>query len=91
MNKNQKQTVVTSFLMAALMVAQTSAGLIEDLTTYLWNFFIYAQAIKAATGCYSFGGWGLLFDNDEGAMMQQCYDMFGGGANVTFPVEYQMN
>ena len=90
MNKNQKQTAVTSLLMAALMVGSTSAGLIENLTVWLWNYVVYGTALVSSMGCYNIGGWGLLFDNDEGLMMQMCFDIFGGSA-VTFPVEYQLN
>ena len=90
MNKNQKQTVGTSLMMAALMVGSASAGLVEDLTIWVWNYFIYSMAIQASMGCYVMGGWGLFFDNDNGLMMQQCFDLYGG-ASVTFPTEYQLN
>ena len=90
MNKNQKQTVATSVLMAALMVSAASAGLVEDLTVWFWNYVVYGNAVAASFGCYTIGGWGLLFDDDNGAMMQTCMDIFGG-ASVTFPVEYALN
>ena len=90
MNKDQKQTVATSLLMAALMVQSASAGLIEDLTTWVWNYVVYANAVGGSFGCWYIGGIGLVFDDDNGAMMQTCMDIFGG-ASVTFPVEYTLN
>ena len=90
MNKDQKQTVGTTLLLAALMVGSTSAGLIENLTVWMWNYFVYGQAIAASFGCWYIGVWGLFFDNDNGKMIQDCMDLYGG-ASVTFPVEYSLN
>merc|ERR1719329_1476991 len=33
------------------------------------------------------GGWGILFDDDDGQMIQDCNNLFSG-SQVTFPVEY---
>ena len=90
MNKNQKQTLAATLVMAVLMVGQTSAGLVEKLTTWVWNYFVYLNAFQASGGCWYIGVWGLFFDNDDGLMIQTCMDMYGG-ANVMFPVEYAMN
>ena len=90
MNKDQKQTLSTTVLMAALMVSTTTAGLVESLTSWMWNYFIYSQALGGLSGCWYIGVWGLFWDNDDGAMIQQCMDIFGG-STVTFPVEYAMN
>ena len=72
------------------MVGTTSAGILESLTSYMWNFFVYGNAIGASYGCWMIGGWGLFWDNDDGFMIQTCMDIFGG-ANVVFPVTYGMN
>ena len=90
MNKNQKQTLATTVIMAALMVQTTSAGLVEIVTTWMWNYFVYVMSFQASGGCYAVGVWGLFFDNDNGLMIQTCMDIFGG-SYVEFPVEYAMN
>ena len=90
MNKNQKQTLATTLIMAALMVQTTSAGLIEALTTWTWNNFLYVTAFQASAGCWGVGVWGLFFDDDNGKMIQDCMDIFGGAA-LEFPVEYEFN
>ena len=44
-------------------------GFIEDLTTYYWNWFVYGTALFATYGCWVIGGWGLLWDDDDGQMI----------------------
>ena len=90
MKQDQKQTLVASLLMAALMVQSTQAGLIENLTTWVWNYVVYINAVIGSLGCYFIGGWGLLWDDDNGEMINTCMNLFGGSA-VTFPVEYTLN
>ena len=90
MNKDQKQTLATTVLMAALMVSTASAGLLENLTSWVWNYFLYGQALTGTVGCWYLGVWGLFWDNDNGLMIQQCMDLFGG-SYVEFPVEYVLN
>ena len=63
-------------------------GLIEDLTTYLWNWFIWGNVVGGIFGCWMVGGWGIFWDDDDGMMMQKCLDIWGG-LSVTFPVEYE--
>jgi len=63
-------------------------GFIEDVTTWFWNMFVYFNVAGGAMGCWMVGGWGLLWDDDDGALMQQCYNLWGGLA-VTFPVTFE--
>ena len=63
-------------------------GFIEDLTIYVWNWFVWSQVMGGALSCWMFGAWGLLFDDDDGALIQRCYNLWGGLA-VTFPVTYK--
>ena len=62
-------------------------GWLEDVTAWLWNNLVYSSALSTIGACWGVGGWGLLFDDDDGALMQKCFDMFSG-RNVTFPVSY---
>jgi hypothetical protein len=64
-------------------------GFYEDVTGYFWNWFIYLMATGAITGCWWYGVWGLLFDDDEGALMEECFGWYGG-TKVEFPYEYSM-
>lgn len=62
-------------------------GFIEDLTVYVWNWFVWMTAMGATGGCWMNGWWGLFFDDDEGTILQACLDIVGGSA-VEFPVSY---
>ena len=62
-------------------------GFLEDITTYVWNWVVYTKHAAALVGCFNVGGWGLLFDDDDGAMMLFCMELFGG-ATVTYPAYY---
>jgi len=62
-------------------------GFIEDLTTYVWNWWVYLNSAGLMLMCWNFGAWGLLWDDDDGALMQQCFNIVGGVA-ITFPVKY---
>jgi len=62
-------------------------GFIEDLTVYVWNWFVWMTSMSAVGGCWMNGWWGLFFDNDDGEILQACLDIVGGSA-VEFPVEY---
>ena len=90
MKQNQKNGLTTVALIAALLVATTQAGFFEDLTVYLWNFYIYQSAVGSVFSCWMVGGWGLFWDDDDGLMINTCMEMYGGSM-VTFPVEYQFN
>lgn len=62
-------------------------GFIEDLTIYVWNWFVYLKQTAGLTGCFMAGGWGLFFDDDDGAMMLWCYELWGG-LTVTYPAYF---
>ena len=63
-------------------------GFLEDITTYHWNWIVYVMALLNNAFCWHVGGWGLLWDDDDGALMQQCYRTVGN-TKVTFPVIYE--
>ena len=62
-------------------------GFIEDLTIYVWNWLVYFKQVLATVGCFYVGGWGLFWDDDDGAMMLWCYQLYGGG-KVTYPAYF---
>ena len=86
----QKKLSLTTLVLAAVMMAQSSAALLEDLTVWYWNFFIYFSAVGDLAFCWYFGGWGLFWDGDEGLLTQTCLDTFNKGSQVTFPVAYNL-
>ena len=90
MKQDQRKTLIGTLLLCALMIGTTSAGLIEDLTSWVWNYFLFGTAIGGSMGCWTIGVWGLFWDDDNGVMIQTCMDMFGG-SYVEFPVEYSAN
>ena len=53
-------------------------ALLQDFTTYLWNWFIYGNAVGSIVSCWFIGGWGLIFDDDDGLMMNTCFELWGG-------------
>jgi hypothetical protein len=64
-------------------------GAYEDITWYFWNWYVYLSAVGQLRGCWMYGAWGLLFDDDSGVLMEECFTWFGGSA-VTFPYDYSM-
>ena len=78
-------------MLIALMVATTQAGFIDDLTTYYWRWFVYFNSMGGVMGCWAIGLWGLLFDDDDGLLMNTCFKMWGGSAVMFEDVEYSMN
>lgn len=63
-------------------------GFWEDLTMYLWNWVVYSKQLQAVVGPFLAGGWGLFWDDDDGAMMLWCYELFGNAGMVTYPAYY---
>ena len=63
-------------------------GFLEDLTVYWWNTMIWQTAMGGFVKCWLFGGWGLVFDDDDGAFMSMCFDGYDG-LNAVFPVMIQ--
>lgn len=64
-------------------------GAYEDITWYFWNWYVWLVSIGQLRGCWYYGGWGLIFDDDAGKLMEECYGWYGG-AKVEFPYEYSM-
>ena len=62
-------------------------GLFEDITVYLWNWFVFAFTCGQIAVCWFVGGWGLLWDNDFGYASNVCYRI-AGPRGVSYPVEY---
>ena len=71
--KDQRKATTLSLIMLALLVAFIKADFLVDVTTWLWKQFVLGVAIGFQSACWSFGGWGLLFDNDDGKIIDQCY------------------
>jgi hypothetical protein len=63
-------------------------GFLENVTIYVWNWLVFIKQIEAIFGPFLLGGWGLLFDDDDGAMMLWVYELFGG-ATVTYPAYFE--
>tara|TARA_B110001450_G_scaffold148904_1_gene139168 strand:+ start:74 stop:292 length:219 start_codon:yes stop_codon:yes gene_type:complete len=63
-------------------------GFLADLTSYWWNWGVWHRTFASLWYCWAIGVLGLVFDDDDGYMTNQCYKLMGGLA-VTFPVEYK--
>ena len=50
----------------------------------LWNLYLLAMQIGKFSGCNSIGVWGLFWYNDNGEMMEACYNTGITGAQATF-------
>jgi hypothetical protein len=62
-------------------------GFGDDVTNYVWNWLVFIKQSAIIGGCFAAGGWGLLFDDDDGAMMLWCYEL-ANGAMVTYPAKW---
>ena len=63
-------------------------GLGNDVTNYVWNWMIFLKQQAGIVGCFTVGGFlGLTFDDDDGAMIYNCMDIWGGFA-VTYPAYF---
>lgn len=63
-------------------------GLIELITVYIWNWFVWGVAAGGLSGCWAVGLWGLLWADDDGLLTNECLKIWGGN-NVEFPIDYQ--
>ena len=63
-------------------------GFLEDLTAFVWNWTVFCKQRMAIDGCFAFGSWGLFFDDDDGAMMLWCMELFGG-VMVEYPAYFE--
>jgi hypothetical protein len=59
-------------------------GFWEDVTMWIFNIAVSLQQYAGVYGCFAIGGWGLIFDDDDGGLMLWCYETVGG-LEVTFP------
>ena len=56
---------------------------------YVWNWMTFSMAIDTLYWCWFVGIWGLVFDNDDGAMINTCVRI-NGGTSVPFILQYQV-
>ena len=90
MKQDQKRDLATLAMIAALCVSTAQADLLQDITIWIWNYFVYFSGVGSMMGCWYIGLWGLFWDDDDGLMTNTCLELYGGSM-VTFPVEYQFN
>ena len=62
-------------------------GLWEDITQYYFNWMVYAYGAGGLAFCFMVGSWGLLWDDDDGEMMNMCFALFDG-IKVEYPVKW---
>ena len=63
-------------------------GLWEQLTNYIWNFYIMYVASAASASCLGMTAWGVFWGDDDGLMGNECFKLYGG-FTVNFPVNYK--
>ena len=63
-------------------------GFIADLTSYLWNLGVWHRTFDSLWYCWAIGIAGIMLDDDDGYMTDNCYKLMGGLA-LQFPVEYK--
>ena len=64
-------------------------GLLDCGMCLMWNMHVYMTTVGAAMACFAIGGWGLLWDDDDGWMMKECWHLHNTGGMVeTFPFFY---
>ena len=59
----------------------------DNLQLYFYNWMVYLSMQMAQVGCFNLGAWGLFFDDDDGIMMNKCYESYGGYM-AAFPYYY---
>ena len=84
--KSTRQNLSIIAFVAIAMIACADAGA-APLADYFFNWAVYGHSIASMMGCWVIGGWGILFDDDDGQMIADCNNLFSG-SQVTFPVEY---
>ena len=63
-------------------------GLFEWFTVYIWNWFVYYVSTGGMYAAWTYGVWGLFWDDDDGLLINEILKFFKG-TNVTFPVDYE--
>ncbi len=54
------------------------------LGSLIWNLFILMLSSAKLFGCFSLGGWGLFFYNDNGLLNEQCLQLGVVGAKGNY-------
>jgi len=54
------------------------------LVSLFWNFFIFMLSYGKMMGCNGIGMWGLFWYNDNGEMMNNCFNTAPVGANAEY-------
>ena len=54
------------------------------LFPWLWNMFMWYAQFGMLLGCSNIGVWGLFFYNDNGEMMQACFETGMAGGYVEY-------
>ena len=63
------------------LVAATYEGFLQPL---VWNFILSQMSLGKLVGCNGIGMWGLLFFDDDGAMMEKCLKTGIVGAKAVY-------
>ena len=50
----------------------------------LWNLFLYQIQVGKFYSCNALGAWGLFWYNDNGELMNACFNTGITGAQATF-------
>ena len=61
---------------------------LEEFVQYAWNWSIWIYAYQLLQYAWYAGGFGVIFDDDDGYMTNNLYKVIGG-MNVKFPVQYR--
>ena len=63
------------------LVAATYEGFFQPL---VWNFILSQMSLGKLVSCNGIGMWGLLFFDDDGAMMEKCLKTGLVGAKAVY-------
>lgn len=86
--KRDNQTLkVVALLLVAIAVSTVSAGFLGDVLWWYFNQLTYYVSFGSVFSCWAIGFWGLLLANDNGKMISDCLDLWGG-SKVEFPVDH---
>ena len=60
----------------------------DCLTWWMWNYLVWGQVLATVAGCWGMGGFGIIFDDDNGIFIKKCLNTVGGGLLAGFPIYY---
>ena len=60
----------------------------DGCTQYVMNQVIYHKILTVVDTCWYFGGLAMIFEDDDGFMMQKCFQVWSG-LNVDFPLQFR--